>query len=66
MKVMIRGKTICYSSFKKKEREKEGKQLEEKIKKLYENKDYDLVKQQIGIMELQLKELREKMIMNYC
>ena len=60
MKVMIRGKTISYSSFKKKERDKEEKQLEEKLKKLYESKDYDLVKQQIGITELQLKELREK------
>ena len=57
---MIRGKTISYSSFKKKEREKEEKQLEEKLKKLYESKDYDLVKQQIGITELQLKELSEK------
>ena len=56
MKVMIRGKTISYSSFKK----KEEKQLEEKLRKLHESKDYDLVKQQIGITELQLKELREK------
>ena len=62
MKVMIRGKTISYSSFKKKERDKEEKQLEEKLKKLYESKDYDLVKQQIGITELQLKELREKKV----
>ena len=36
IKFTIRGKTIKYSSFKKKERDKEERALEEKLKSLYE------------------------------
>ena len=62
LKLVIRGKTIQYSSYKKQVRDKKEKQLEEKLQKLYDNTDSDIHGNEIILTETELKELREKRV----
>ena len=58
LKLLIRGKTISYSSFRKKERDKKESDLENKLSTLYAN---TLGNQgEITKVELELKHLREE------
>jgi hypothetical protein len=59
MKVMIRGKTISYSSYKNKEKNKSDSDLEKQLSELYANNGKET---EIQDTESKLTQLREKQI----
>ena len=59
---MIRGKTISYASYKKKERDKREIDLLNTLKNLYENSLTDEIEKAIEEKENELKQIREKKI----
>ena len=59
MKVMIRGKTISYSSYKNKEKNKSESDLEKQLSELYANNGNET---EIRDIESKLTQLREKQI----
>ncbi|XP_063408202.1 uncharacterized protein LOC134691566 [Mytilus trossulus] len=59
---MIRGKTISYSSFKKKERSREEEELESQLNNLNNNENINDKREEITHIELQLRSLRESRI----
>ena len=62
LKLLIRGKTISYSSFKKKERSKEEKELENQLKKLNDEESTEENRDKLTNLELKLRTVRESKI----
>ena len=62
IKLMIRGKTISYASYKKKEREKQETELKETLKTLYDKPLDDDIKFQINEKENLLRQIREEKV----
>ena len=59
LKMMIRGRTISYSSYKKKERCRREEDLESKLRDLYKSENSEQNHENILKIELELKILRE-------
>ncbi|CAG2184682.1 unnamed protein product [Mytilus edulis] len=62
LKLVIRGKTISYSSFKKKQRSREEAELESQLNNLNNNENINDKREEITRIELQLRSLRESRI----
>ena len=62
LKIMLRGKTISYSTFKKKERENIEFELESKLTILYQNGGGGTQEEEISKLESDLKNIREEKV----
>jgi hypothetical protein len=64
----IRGKTIAFASYKKREREKREKELEKNLENLYvtfNENPTEIIRQNIDVNETELKKLREEKIKGF-
>ena len=59
---MIRGKTISYASFKKKERDKQEAEIKQNFGKLYEKRLNNDVMREIEEKELELQHIRTEKV----